>query len=233
MTTTEKIVELHNVNIYQQKAVVLSNITLDVYKGEFIYIVGKTGYGKSSLLKLLYGDLSHHEGKANVCGYDLSALHKKDIPMLRRHLGIVFQDFHLLTDRSVDDNLRFALEATGWEDKVKMRERMNEVLTMVGLSTKGFKMPHELSGGEQQRVVVARALLNHPKLILADEPTGNLDPETSEEIILLLRKICKEAGTAVMMASHDFIIMNKYPDRTLKCENGHVIDSQEKEAAQA
>lgn len=231
MITSEKIVELRNVNIYQQKAVVLKDINLDVFKGEFIYIVGKTGYGKSSLLKLLYGDLPLYEGSGTVCGFKLSHIHKKDIPMLRRQLGIVFQDFQLLTDRSVDDNLFFALEATGWKDKTKMHKRMNEVLGMVGLPTKGFKMPHELSGGEQQRVVIARALLNHPKLILADEPTGNLDPETSEEIILLLKRVCEQSGAAVIMASHDFIVINKYPSRTLKCENGRVIDSQEKEAA--
>ncbi len=156
MITSEKIVELHNVNIYQQKAVVLSNVSLDVYKGEFIYMIGKTGSGKSSLLKLLYGDLPLYEGTGTVCRYNLFHIHKKDIPMLRRQLGIVFQDFQLLTDRTVDDNLLFALEATGWKDKTKMRERMNEVLGMVGLPTKGFKMPHELSGGEQQRVVIAR-----------------------------------------------------------------------------
>ncbi len=228
----EKIIELEHVNIYQSKSVILSDVSFTIEKGEFVYLVGKTGSGKSSLLKVLYGDLHLTEGTGIVAGFDLKKLSGKNIPFLRRNLGIVFQDFQLLTDRSVEKNLEFVLHATGWNDKMKMQARMEEVLGMVGLKTKGFKMPHELSGGEQQRVVIARALLNHPELILADEPTGNLDPETSDEIMRLLIDISNKSHTAILIASHDFMTLRKFPQRTLKCENGSVIASSVAEVAQ-
>lgn len=220
----ERIIELIDATIYQQDSLVLSNVSFNIEKGEFVYLVGKTGMGKSSLLRVLYGDLYLKEGTGFVAGYDLKNLTFKNLPYLRRNLGIVFQDFQLLTDRTVDQNLRFVLHATGWKDKTKMTDRMQEVLGMVGLKTKGFKMPHELSGGEQQRVVIARALLNHPELILADEPTGNLDPETSEEILRLLSDISSKSHTAVLLASHDYMTLQKFPFRTLKCEKGTVME---------
>lgn len=218
------IIELNNAVIYQDEALVLNDVNLKINAHEFVYLVGKTGSGKSSLLKVLYGDLDIAGGTGIVCGYDLQKLEAKEIPFLRRKLGIVFQDFQLLTDRSVNENLLFVLRATGWTDKTKMHERVAEVLAMVGLSTKDFKMPHELSGGEQQRVVIARALLNHPELILADEPTGNLDHATSDDIIQLLQKICREAGTAVLVASHDLMVIGKFPSRTLLCEGGRIME---------
>src|SRR6185295_17088811 len=220
----DTVIKLSNVNIFQSGSLVLSNVDLEVKKGEFIYLIGKTGTGKSSLLKTLYGDVELMEGDATVAGFSLNHIKQKQIPFLRRKLGIVFQDFQLLTDRSVNANLLFVLKATGWEDKVKMQERINEVLEKVGLATKGFKMPNGLSGGEQQRVVIARALLNDPDLILADEPTGNLDPETSEEIMKLLFDISK-SGRVVIMATHNYSMMEKFPARILKCENGKVLDT--------
>ena len=220
----DTVINLTNVNIFQSGNLVLSNVDLLVKKGEFIYLIGKTGTGKSSLLKTLYGDVELMEGAATVAGFSLNHMKSKQVPFLRRKLGIVFQYFQLLTDRSVNANLFFVLKATGWTDKEKMQQRINDVLEKVGLATKGFKMPHELSGGEQQRVVIARALLNDPDLILADEPTGNLDPETSEEIMKLLFDISK-SGRVVVMATHNYSIMEKFPARTLKCENGKVIDS--------
>ncbi|MBX7109111.1 MAG: ATP-binding cassette domain-containing protein [Chitinophagales bacterium] len=218
------IIELRDAVIYQQETLILSNVNLTIRKGEFVYLIGKTGSGKSSLLKVLYGDLMLAGGSGFVAGHDLKSITWKKLPFLRRNLGIIFQDFQLLTDRSVDANLSFVLHATGWTDKQKMQARITEVLEMVGLKTKGFKMPHELSGGEQQRVVIARALLNHPALILADEPTGNLDPDTSDEILRLLMDISLKSNTAVLIASHDFMTIQKFPSRTLKCENGKVHD---------
>lgn len=218
------IVDISSATIFQQDNQVLQNVNIRIDSGEFVYLIGKTGSGKSSLLKTLYGELPLKQGNATVVDFDLNTIKRNKIPFLRRKLGIVFQDFQLLTDRNVSDNLKFVLTATGWNDKLKMDERINEVLTSVGLATKGFKFPHELSGGEQQRVVIARAMLNEPDLILADEPTGNLDPETSEEIMRLLVDISKK-GKAILMATHDFHLMEKFPSRTLKCENGVVIDT--------
>jgi cell division transport system ATP-binding protein len=219
------IINLNHVAIYQSKTLILSDVHFSMQPGEFVYLIGKTGTGKSSLLKTLYGDLTLTHGAGEVAGYDLKKLTWKTVPFLRRKLGIVFQDFQLLTDRNVHDNLIFALEATGWDNKKKIEDRIEETLNLVGLKTKSFKMPHELSGGEQQRVVVARALLNSPQLILADEPTGNLDPETSDEIIQLLMKIAKESNTAMLIATHDYMIMQKFAARTIKCENGKVTDA--------
>lgn len=221
----DKIITLKNVNIYQGNSLILQNVNIEINNGEFVYLVGKTGAGKSSLLKTLYGELPLREGDGMVVGFDLKILNWKTVPFLRRNIGIVFQDFQLLTDRNVHDNLEFVLRATGWKDKNKIEGRIEEVLDSVGLKTKGFKFPYELSGGEQQRIDVARALLNSPKLILADEPTGNLDPETSDEIMNLLIDLSKKLGTAVVMATHDYMVINKFPGRTLKTENGKVLDN--------
>ena len=220
----QKIVEINNADIFQSKNLVLSNVELHIDKGEFVYLIGKTGSGKSSLLKMLYGDVELLQGSAGVAGFQLNHIKEKEIPYLRRKLGIVFQDFQLLTDRSVNANLLFVLQATGWKEKNKMKDRIAEVLDKVGLATKGFKMPHELSGGEQQRVVIARALLNHPEMILADEPTGNLDPETSEGIMNLLLEISRN-GCSVLMATHNYTMIEKFPARIIKCENGKIHDS--------
>lgn len=222
---SDSVVSIHNANIYQGESLVLQNVNFNIDKGEFVYLVGKTGTGKSSLLKTLYGELTLKEGSASVVGFDLKDMDWKKVPFLRRNLGVIFQDFQLLTDRNVQENLRFVLKATGWKDERLMEEKINDVLDKVGLKSKGFKMPFEMSGGEQQRVDIARALLNSPKLILADEPTGNLDPETSDEIMQLLIQIAKDYGTSVIMATHDFIVINRYPSRMLKTENGKVIDS--------
>lgn len=220
------IISLQDVSVYHRDILILSNVTLDIQKGEFVYLVGKTGTGKSSLMKTLYADLPWREGKVEVAGYNIAELKHKDVPLLRRKLGIVFQDFQLLNDRSVNDNLLFVMRATGWKDMDAMRHRMNEVLDKVGLITKGFKMPHQLSGGEQQRVSIARALLNDPELLLADEPTGNLDPETSDGIMQLLFDISK-AGRAVFMATHNYALLRKYPSRIIKCEAGKVLEVNE------
>lgn len=221
----ESIIELHNVNIYQGNNLVLQDVNLTVNKGEFVYLVGKTGTGKSSLLKTLYGELELTEGQATVAGFNLRELDWKKVPYLRRNLGVVFQDFQLLTDRNVNDNLKFVLKATGWTDTKLMDEKIMDVLDKVGLKAKGFKMPFELSGGEQQRIDIARALLNSPKLILADEPTGNLDPETSDEIMNLLFNISKDYNTTIVMASHDYIVVQKFPARMIRTERGRVIDN--------
>ncbi len=219
--TENSVIELQNVDIYQQKHLVLAQVNLHVSKGEFVFLIGQTGSGKSSLLKVIYGDLRIANGEGKAAGFDLKKLTEKEIPFLRRKLGIVFQDFQLLTDRTVEQNLRFVMEATGWKDKNLISERIKDVLEKVGLRSKINKMPHELSGGEQQRIVIARALLNDPEIILADEPTGNLDPDTSEEIVLLLRQI-SQSGTAVLMASHDYHIIRTFPSRIIKCEGGKV-----------
>ena len=221
----EQILELSNASIYQGESLILQDVNITVNKGEFVYLVGKTGTGKSSLLKTLYGDLALREGNGNVVGYDLSSLDWKKVPYLRRNLGVVFQEFQLLTDRNVNGNLKFVLKATGWKDEKLMDEKIADVLDKVGLKTKGFKMPFELSGGEQQRVDIARALLNSPRLILADEPTGNLDPETSDEIMQLLFHISRDYGTAIIMATHDYPVINKFPARTIKTERGKVWDN--------
>lgn len=220
---TEPTVWLEGVQVAQYENIVLGKVDLGILPGEFVYLIGKTGSGKSSLLKLLYGELPLKEGEGKVCGFDLQRIGRSKIPFLRRKLGIVFQDFELLTDRTVNENLLFVLKATGWKDKKEMNDRIEDVLSKVGLQTKGYKKPHELSGGEQQRVAIARALLNDPDLILADEPTGNLDPETSEGILQLLVSISKN-GKAVLMATHDHALMQRFPSRTLLCADGQLIE---------
>jgi cell division transport system ATP-binding protein len=215
------VIKLSNVDVFQQKHLVLSDVNLHIDKGEFVFLIGQTGSGKSSLLKIIYGDLHIADGEGHAAGFDLKKLTDKEVPFLRRKLGIVFQDFQLLTDRSIEKNLEFVMKATGWKDNNLIADRIRDVLEKVGLRSKLKKMPHELSGGEQQRVVIARALLNDPEIILADEPTGNLDPGTSEEIVLLLRQI-SQYGTAVLMATHDYHIIRTFPSRIIKCEDGVV-----------
>jgi cell division transport system ATP-binding protein len=219
----ETIISLDNVSIFQKKNLILNNVNLNINKGEFVYLIGKTGSGKSSLLRVLYGDLKLTQGEGAVAGYNLRKLKNKEIPFLRRKLGIVFQDFQLLTDRTSRENLEFVLQATGWKNKNEMSDRINAVLNKVGLGTKGFKMPHELSGGEQQRLAIARALLNDPDVILADEPSGNLDPETSNEIMNLFFDI-SHTGRAVVMATHNYSLIEKFPARIVKFELGKVFD---------
>jgi cell division transport system ATP-binding protein len=221
---SNSVIQLTNVDVFQQNQLVLSQVNLHVDRGEFVYLIGQTGSGKSSLLKVIYGDLHIKTGQGNVAGYDLKKLSDEEIPFLRRKLGIVFQDFQLLTDRTVEKNLEFVLQATGWTNLPEIAGRIREVLDQVGLRSKIQKMPHELSGGEQQRIVIARALLNHPEVILADEPTGHLDPETSEEITMLLRQI-SQSGTAVVLATHDYHIIRTFPSRIIKCENGLVVEN--------
>jgi len=220
------VISLENASVYQSENLIINQIGIKIAKGEFVYLIGKTGAGKSSFLKLLYGEIPLQHGQGNVCGVDLTSLKWKSLPGLRRKLGIVFQDFNLLDDRSVESNLQFVLNATGWKDKSKIDHRINEVLGYVKLTEKKTKMPHELSGGEQQRIVIARALLNTPELIIADEPTGNLDPETSEEILLLLRHLSSQHGFAVLMATHDYALIEKFPARTLRCMDQKIVESE-------
>ncbi|MBK8492174.1 MAG: ATP-binding cassette domain-containing protein [Saprospirales bacterium] len=218
------IARLRDVDIYQKDQLVLSMVNLTLNQGEFVYLIGKTGSGKSSLLKTLYAALPLGKGKGEVAGFDLGTLNRKTIPLLRRKLGIIFQDYNLLMDRSVADNLQFILEATGWKEEAKRRERVEEVLEQVGLAESRHKMPHALSGGEQQRIVIARALLNSPALIIADEPTGNLDPETSDDILLLLRQLAQENHTAVLLATHDYRMLENFPARIIRCHAGKVME---------
>lgn len=220
----EKIlIQYENVEIQRDENVILRDVTFDVRAGEFLYIIGKVGSGKSTLLKSMYCETLFSEGEGMVLGYDLRKIKKKEIPHLRRKLGIVFQDFQLLTDRSVEDNLTFVLKATGWKNRALINERIEDVLTQVNMQNKGYKMPHELSGGEQQRIVIARALLNSPELILADEPTGNLDPETGHQIVLLLQDICNK-GTSVIMSTHNHQLVHLLPGKVKKCDNGLLTD---------
>jgi cell division transport system ATP-binding protein len=219
----ETVLQLKDASIFQGENLVLSDVTISVEKGEFVYLIGKTGTGKSSFMKTLYGDLPLQKGEGSIVGYDLATLKEKDIPFLRRKLGVVFQDFKLLNDRTVSDNLRFVLTATGWKDKAAMESKINEVLDKVDMKTKAFKYPYQLSGGEQQRVAIARALLNDPELILADEPTGNLDPQTSVEVMEVLREINKN-GNTILMATHDYALLLKYPSKTLKCDENQIFE---------
>ncbi|MEI6436787.1 MAG: ATP-binding cassette domain-containing protein [Bacteroidota bacterium] len=220
--TSDSIIRFDKVSVFQNENLILANVSLEISKGEFLYLIGKTGSGKSSLLKTIYADLPLKTGKAEVAGFDLSKIRIREVPYLRRKLGIVFQDFQLLTDRSVNENLFFVMRSTGWKDNRQMQKRLLEVLAKVNLGNKGSKMPHQLSGGEQQRVAIARALVNDPEVILADEPTGNLDPESSEGIISLLMDISK-TDRAVVMATHNYTFFDKYPARTLICEKGRVF----------
>ena len=217
------LLQLRDIEICREENIVLRDASLTLHHGEFVYVIGKVGSGKSSLLKSLYCEIPVKQGEATIMGYNLTKMKRKDIPYLRRKLGIVFQDFQLLTDRSVYKNLEFVLKATGWKKRSEIEERIESVLRNVGMQDKGYKMPHELSGGEQQRIVIARALLNSPKLILADEPTGNLDPETSGQIVQLLHNICQQ-GTAVIMTTHNYTIVHNFPARIVKCENGCLSD---------
>ncbi len=221
----QPLIEIKNANIYQGENLVLKDVNLIVREGDFAYLVGRTGTGKSSLLKTLYGDLPLTEGSVEAVGYQLCNMHWREVPYLRRKLGVVFQDFRLLTDRNVAENLKFVLKATGWKDKKQMDDKVAEVLEQVGLAHKATKMPFEMSGGEQQRIDIARALLNSPQLILADEPTGNLDPITTDEIMNLLLSIAKKTNAAIVMATHDYIVVKKYPARFIKTEGGRVIDN--------
>jgi cell division transport system ATP-binding protein len=217
------VLSLKNVTISQGGKIILSNVNLDVNHGEFIYIIGKTGTGKSSLMKALYADLPLTEGEGNIVGFDLATLKEDEIPYLRRKIGFVFQDFKLLPDRTIKDNLLFVLKATGWKDNADIQNKIDEVLNKVGMIGSVGKMPHQLSGGEQQRVAIARALLNNPEFILADEPTGNLDPQTSVEVMEVLKKI-NAAGKTVIMATHDYALLMKFPSKTLKCEDAHLFE---------
>ena len=217
------VLSLKNASIYQGNSLILSDVNVDIIKGEFVYLIGKTGSGKSSFMKTLYGDLQLTEGEGSIVDYNVRTLKEKDIPYLRRKLGIIFQDFKLLPDRTVNENLSFVLKATGWKDKKEMEVKIEQVLDKVGMKTSGFKFPHELSGGEQQRVAIARALLNDPELILADEPTGNLDPQTSVEVMKVLQDINKN-GNTILMATHDYAMLLKYPSKTLKCDDNKVFE---------
>lgn len=222
MTDPETIIELNHCEILQDKNLILSDVTLSINKSEFVYLIGRTGTGKSSFLKMLYGEIPLKEGEATVAGFDLRKLTSRKVPYLRRKLGMIFQDFQLLRDRSANDNLRFVLRSTGWKKKIDIQDRIQQVMEKVGLATKGFKMPHELSGGEQQRLVIARALVNDPEIIFADEPTGNLDPETTNEVLKLLYEISR-SGRTVVMATHNYSILEKFPGRIIRFEAGKVI----------
>lgn len=217
------IIDYKNVEVLRKELLVLKNVNFQLEEGQFVYLIGRVGSGKSSLMKTMYAEVPIEMGEARIFDYDLSAIRSKDVPMLRRQIGVVFQDFQLLSDRSVYDNLLFVLKATGWKNKTDIDERINEVLSEVGMEHKSYKMPHELSGGEQQRIAIARALLNRPKLILADEPTGNLDQETGHQIMSLLHRICAE-GTAVIMATHNIQLTEDFPARVVKCEDKNVIE---------
>ncbi|MCK5401758.1 MAG: ATP-binding cassette domain-containing protein [Flavobacteriaceae bacterium] len=217
------VLHLKNVSIYQGDSLVLTDVNVEMEKGDFVYLIGKTGTGKSSFMKTLYADLELTDGEGYIVGFDLKTLQEKDIPFLRRKLGIVFQDFKLLNDRTVNGNLEFVLKATGWTDKENINTKVEEVLERVGMKTKGFKFPYELSGGEQQRIAIARALLNDPELILADEPTGNLDPQTSIEVMEVLQELNKK-GHTILMATHDYALLLKYPSKTLKCDENKVFE---------
>lgn len=219
----ETIVDLKEVAVFQHQNLILNHINLEIKKGDFVYLIGKTGSGKSSIMKTLYAELPLQQGFGRVVDFDLKKLRERDIPFLRRKLGIVFQDFKLLPDRTVQNNLRFVLKATGWKDTLQINTKIQEVLDKVGMKTKGLKFPHELSGGEQQRISIARALLNDPQLILADEPTGNLDPQTSVEIMKVLQEI-HQNGRTILMATHDYALILKYPNKTLKCENSRIFE---------
>lgn len=223
---SQAVIDIQDANIYHEEALILNSVNLKINKGEFVYIIGKTGAGKSSLLQTLYAELPLKVGKGNVAGFDLTKIGNKKIPFLRRKIGIVFQNFELLMDRTVNENLLFVLEATGWKDKKKMQARIDTVLGQVGIQSKHFKMPATLSGGEQQRVAIARALLNQPDLILADEPSGSLDPDTSDKIMKLLLKINQEMGTAVLMATHNYHILEKFPARIIRCAEGTIHDEE-------
>jgi len=220
---SQPILQLKDASIFQGDSLVLSNVNVEINKGDFVYLIGKTGTGKSSFMKTLYGDLPLKDGEGHIVDFDLKNLKEKEIPFLRRKLGVVFQDFKLLIDRTINDNLLFVLKATGWKDKKEMDARVQDVLAKVDMKTKGFKFPHELSGGEQQRVAIARALLNNPELILADEPTGNLDPQTSVEVMEVLQDINKN-GNTILMATHDYALLLKYPSKTLKCDENEVYE---------
>ena len=217
------IIDYKNVEVLRKELLVLKNVNFQLEEGQFVYLIGRVGSGKSSLMKTMYAEVPIEMGEARIFDYDLSAIRRKDVPMLRRQIGVVFQDFQLLSDPSVYDNLLFVLKATGWKNKTDIDERINEVLSEVGMEHKSYKMPHELSGGEQQRIAIARALLNRPKLILADEPTGNLDQETGHQIMSLLHRICAE-GTAVIMATHNIQLTEDFPARVVKCEDKNVIE---------
>ncbi len=222
----ETLIEIRNANIFQEDSLILSDVNLDISKGEFVYLVGRVGSGKTSLIKTITAEIPLKYGEGTICNYNIKTLKRKQVPHLRRKIGIVFQDFQLLSDRSVYDNLLFVLKSTGWKDKTEIKNRIAEVLEMVGLKFKDYKMPHQLSGGEQQRVVIARALLNNPDLILADEPTGNLDMETSEGIMQILHEIASN-GKSVLMATHNHHLIKKFPGRTLKCEKGKLTEAEQ------
>lgn len=219
----EVIIRYNHVDIHQSSGLILQDVTFEIEKGEFVYLIGKTGSGKTSLLKTLYADVPVRTGEATICGFDMTAIKNRDIPLLRRKLGIVFQDFQLLNDRTVSQNLEFVLRATGWENRETIAARIEEVMTEVGVPGKGGKMPYQLSGGEQQRVVIARALMNNPPVIIADEPTANLDPETAADIMNLLIRINREHDTAILMATHNYQVIERYPAKIFNCQNGTIM----------